>query len=119
MNLKELPKPETLEQAIKTCINYMSDEDFDFVETNGAEAAHHGFGTALRNEWGLWGDTPLSRHFKTRFGLGHGDDMSGLILQGIDAAVKQVEFDPDAAAAHYIDFWRKQGIDPLTQERVA
>lgn len=118
MDLKNLPKPETLEAAIKICISYMSDDDFDFVEQNGAVAAHHGFGTALRNEWGLWHDSTLAKHFKTRFGLGHADDMSGLILQGIDAAVKQEDFDANASAAHYIEFWRKQGIDPLTQERV-
>jgi hypothetical protein len=119
MNLRELPKPTTLEEAIKLCISYMSDADYAYVEENGAVSAHHGFGMAMRNEWGLWHDSPLNQHFKTRFGLGHADDMSGLILEGIDAAVKDQPFDIDGVVGKYKAHWQAAGIDPLTQERVA
>jgi len=111
--------PTTLEQAIKVCINYMSDEDFDYVEAHGATSTHHGFGMAMRNGWGLWQDSPLAQHFKTRFGLGHADDMSGLILEGIDAAVQERSYDPEPTVARFKAHWQQMGIDPLTQERVA
>jgi hypothetical protein len=119
MDLKNLPKPETLESAITLILQYLNDKDLAFIETEGAPAAHHGFGMALRNEWGLWHDSPLNQHFKARFGLGHADDMSDLILQGVDASVKDVEFDPAPHVERYKLHWRKAGIDPLTQERVA
>jgi hypothetical protein len=119
MNLRELPKPKTLDEAIKICLSYMSDEDYDFIERESAMAAHHGFGMAMRNEWGLWHDSPLNQFFKERYGLGHADDMSGLILEGIDAAVKGHDFDVDGLVAKYKAHWKAAGIDPLTQERVA
>jgi hypothetical protein len=40
---------------------------------------HHGFGTFLRNNWGLWGGSRLQLYFFER-GVYHPDDMSGIIL---------------------------------------
>ncbi len=41
---------------------------------------HHGFGMYLRNNWGLWGDSELSRNLY-KMGILHPDDMSGVILK--------------------------------------
>ncbi len=40
---------------------------------------HHGLGTGLRNDWGLWAHSPLYEHLQ-KLGLHNPDDMSGLIL---------------------------------------
>jgi hypothetical protein len=40
---------------------------------------HHGLGTGIRNEWGLWRRSPLNRHFND-LGIHHPDDMSWIIL---------------------------------------
>ena len=40
---------------------------------------HHGLGTWLRNNWGLWGGSRLRKYFTDR-GITHPDDMSGVIL---------------------------------------
>jgi hypothetical protein len=40
---------------------------------------HHGFGTWLRNNWGLWAGSRLAQYFR-QLGISHPDDMSGVIL---------------------------------------
>jgi hypothetical protein len=41
---------------------------------------HFGLGLWMRNNWGLWGDSPLVRWFQAR-GVDHADAMSGVILE--------------------------------------
>ena len=38
---------------------------------------HHGFGTWLRNNWGLWAGSRLAQYFR-QLGMHHPDDMSGI-----------------------------------------
>lgn len=40
---------------------------------------HHGLGTWIRNNWGLWGGSRLQKYFTDR-GVDHPDEMSGVIL---------------------------------------
>ena len=40
---------------------------------------HHGLGTALRNNWGLWSGSPLLKYFTDK-GIRHPDEMSSVIL---------------------------------------
>jgi hypothetical protein len=41
---------------------------------------HHGLGTFLRNNWGLWGGSRLQKYFNER-GVYHPDNISGIILK--------------------------------------
>ena len=41
---------------------------------------HRGFGMWMRNNWGLWGGSRLSKYFNDR-GVSHPEDMSGIILR--------------------------------------
>lgn len=108
--------PTTLEGAIHTIVDNLTEEERDFIKKNGTGCAHMTFGMAMRNGWGLWHGSQLAKHFGARFGLGHADDMSGLILSGVEAAVNGGQFDPDADASGYKEYWAKQDIDPLTQQ---
>ena len=111
--------PSTLEAAIEVSVSGMDAESVAFIKKpDSSPASQHFFaGMAMRNQWELWGDSVLAQHFKERFGLGHADDMSGIILAGIWAAVRGEPFDPEVKAEHYRQFWVRQGIDPLTQEK--
>ena len=40
---------------------------------------HHGLGTWIRNNWGLWGGSRLQKYFTDK-GMAHPDDMSSVIL---------------------------------------
>lgn len=42
-------------------------------------AYHHGLGTSLRNNWGLWGVSRLKKYFTDR-GITHPDNMSSVVL---------------------------------------
>lgn len=111
--------PHTLDEAIDILYNSLDDDELAFVKSEGVAGMHHGFGTAIRNFWGLWNkDSVLGEHFRTTYGLGHADDMSGLILGGLAAKVNGVEFDRQAEVARYYEHWANAGVDPLTLESV-
>lgn len=75
---------------------------------------HHTMGQAVRNDFGLWLDSPLAKHFEDRFGLGHADDMSAIILDALFADIRGLPYDPENAARHYRDYWTRQGVSPRT-----
>lgn len=113
--------PETLEAAIDSLYASLAEDDKTYMRTPESTPGkeHMWAGRNLRNAWNLWGARPevstvLCDHFKARFGLGCADDMSGMILAGLWARVRGEAYDPDADAAHYHEFWRKQGRNALT-----
>lgn len=112
-------QPRTLQEAVDLLLAGVEDEDRPFIRENPPESAHFMFGMYLRNEWHLWEtDTPLVQWFRTELGLGHADDMSGIILGSFWAAMRGETFDMQAEVRRYHEHWQRQGIDPVTQERI-
>jgi hypothetical protein len=114
--------PKTYEQALAFLLKSLNAEDIAYIR-EGNNISHHGFGTAIRNTWNLWGarkgaSTALRDEFVSRFKLGHADDMSGFILSHVEAIVNDKAFLPRREIDIYHEHWRKMGIDPVTQERV-
>jgi hypothetical protein len=109
--------PATLEDAIDAVIAGMDDDSLTFVRSGDSTpgSQHHFAGMGLRNKWGLWHDSVLAKHFKARFGLGHADDMSGMILAGVWAKVRGEPYDAQEDATHYHKFWARNGRDSLSQ----
>ena len=117
INLKKY-SPKTLEEAATVLYNDLDDEEKDTIKFSPSDAFHHTVGRDIRNEWGLWSGSTLREHFKTVYGLGHADDMSGLILTSLKTLV---DGDPinkgiDDEVAYYKKFWKSMNIDPLTQK---
>jgi hypothetical protein len=110
--------PKTLEEAAGLIVADLRPEDREYIAKEGTAGAHHTFGMAMRNDWGLWHNSELAQHFKTVYGLGHADDMSGMILSSVEAQVKGTAFDANAEAEQYKAYWRKQNIDPLIVEKL-
>jgi hypothetical protein len=54
-------------------------QDISIIEKSEMINYHHGFGTWLRNNWGLWKGLRLATYFRST-GTNHPDDMSGMIL---------------------------------------
>lgn len=107
-------EPKTLEEAVDLIDKNLDDGERDYIRAEGVIGLHHGPGTALRNAW-LWkAEHPLSQHFRTRFGLGHADDMSSLILDGLEAKVNGKPYDPMPHVEEFKQHWRDAGVDPLT-----
>lgn len=110
--------PLTFEEAVQEVIEDLLEAAIPKKETE-IGLYHHGYGTALRNEWGLWVEgTPLRSHMKERFGLGHADDLSGLILGKALADYRGESFDIEAEVLHYKKHWQRYNVDPLTQKQL-
>lgn len=112
------PTPETLEEAVDRIVEGLADTERDMVKKYGAGSQHHGVGTSIRNHWGLWTGSALKTHFMTTYGLGHADDMSGLILFGVDAKVTGNPFDVKKEVARYKEYWINMMLDPLTLMKI-
>jgi len=67
---------------------------------------HHGLGTWLRNNWGLWKGSQLSKWFNET-GIRHPDDMSGIILDSFWRHLKGRPIRLDEQVEHYQDYWKK------------
>jgi hypothetical protein len=111
--------PKTLEEAVDHICSSLTGSEVKYLRSEGAISTHHGFGTMMRNYWGLWEhDSPLAIHFREEYGIGHADDMSGLILTAIDQRLNSQPQQLDAEVESYKDHWAQYNIDPLTQKPI-
>jgi len=67
---------------------------------------HHGFGTWMRNDWGLWGGSRLAKWFNTQ-GIRHPDDMSGIILDSFWRHLNNKPIKLDEQVKYYQDYWKE------------
>lgn len=70
---------------------------------------HHGFGTYLRNNWGLWGNSELAKNL-SEMGIFHPDDMSAIILDSYQRKLKGEEIKIEEQLKYYQDYWKENGI---------
>jgi hypothetical protein len=104
--------PKTLDEALNVMMAGLTDDDRKFIEEAGedyAGVAHFGCGMAMRNSWGLWGNSPLSRYF-ARLGIYHAEDMSGIINLAFSRRVRGKEIELDKLVQGYRDYWEKEDI---------
>lgn len=107
--------PATVEQAVDALIASFCAEEVRVLRTmdHADVRLHFGPGRAIRNAWSLWEDTPLKRDAVRRFGIAHGDDISGLIFTWALAKIRKQPFDPESHCQRYKDHWASQGMDAL------
>ena len=65
---------------------------------------HHGFGTWLRNNWGLWQGERLAKYFNEK-GIFHPDDMSGIILDTFQLHLNGKPLELEKKIQFYKDYW--------------
>lgn len=101
------PIPATLDEAIDRLFGNLSPEEHSMIASTDkcAIRLHTSVGMGLRNEWGLWSGSPLKTHFEETFGLHHADDMSSMILDGLECRVKGLPFNPKGKAKESFDYW--------------
>lgn len=73
-------------------------------ENKAIAMAHHGFGTMLRNELGLWNDGSLVPFFND-LGIYHADDMSGIIITSYHRKKNGKKIMMRKQIQRYIKFW--------------
>jgi hypothetical protein len=100
---KKLP-PETLQRM-------RSGSEPDMIEY------HHGLGTWIRNNWGLWSCGPLYQYFH-RIGLEHPDDMSGVIFTSFWRYLRDKPLDVEGQVRKCQLYWRyAKHPDPSSNPR--
>jgi hypothetical protein len=67
---------------------------------------HHGVGTWMRNNWGLWKGSQLAKYFN-QLGIHHPDDMSGIILHSYWRHIHGKPIDLEAQVHRYQEFWAR------------
>jgi hypothetical protein len=114
-------QPTNLYEAVDILISSLDDKELEEVKQHDPAEYHFGFGRSMRNNWGLWQkDSPLATWFRDNLGLGHADDMSGVILEMAFRKVKDLPVDINwlcAKVNYYKNYWTRLGVDALTQEK--
>lgn len=103
------PIPTTWEDAVFRICSNLNEEEKENLKEHGYAVFHHGLGTAIRNNWGLWNeDSDLHKSFKEGLGLFHADDMSGIILRAAEATARGEPNNPKGWAEEYKNYWKEQ-----------
>lgn len=102
-------KPET----VKECFDHL-DQMFDdtskyhfmtLPEDHSISMLHHGFGTWIRNNWGLWGNSALKKSLVDS-GMAHPDDMSSVILKAYHRKLNDSTLSITDEAQKYERYWK-------------
>lgn len=79
--------PTTLEEAVLQLMEMVQVEELRWFAAIPFESAsarvHSTWGRTLRNQWGLWRNSPLAQWFQKELKLDHADDMSAVILAAL------------------------------------
>jgi len=82
----------------------------ELPEDEFAYKFHHGAGTAIRNDLGLWFDeTPISKFFQS-IDINHGDDRSGILMTCVHRKLKNEAFEIEDQKEKYITHWKAYGF---------
>jgi len=103
--------PTKLSECFKQLDDILSDApDGDWFkdadEDDAIAQSHHGLGTWIRNNWGLFEEDGQLHEYFTKLGLKHPDDMSGVILTSYHRHLNNKELELDGQIKNYIQFWK-------------
>jgi hypothetical protein len=102
--------PENLDAALAALEELLPEaEKLEFKsaeESRAVTSAHFGIGRWIRNEWGLWRESPLARYFLA-LGVEHPDDMSGIILRSFWRRLNGRPLEVQAQASCYQRWWKE------------
>ncbi|MBX7204572.1 MAG: hypothetical protein K1X81_04060 [Bacteroidia bacterium] len=76
------------------------------TEVEYISALHFSFGMHLRNNWGLWAESDLSKYFNS-LGIYHPDDMSSIILKCFHQFVNTGTYSFKEKVNYYKEYWTK------------
>lgn len=111
--MSEKIRPTKLSECFKQLDDILSEApDGDWFksaeEDDAITQSHHGLGTWIRNNWGLWEEEGQLHSYLKHLGLNHPDDMSGVILTSYHRHINDIELGLDEQIKHYIEFWKNQ-----------
>ena len=80
-------------------------ETIEMSEREFAAGMHFGLGIWMRNNWGLWNGSRLSKYFND-CGIFHADDMSGIILDSYHRYLRNDDIDIEGQIDYYKDYYK-------------
>ena len=95
--------------SIKAKIKTLTEEEF-------SGKYHLGFGMWMRNNWGLWKGSRLSKYFNS-IGIYHPDDMTGIIFDSYHRQLAGHEIKLAEQVKYYQDYWEKAKKDDLERKK--
>lgn len=106
--------PKTLDEAVNVLYKELEKDEQFFLEVKegrkNLNVLHHTTGMQIRNSWGFWSGSELRDSFLD-MDIFHADDMSGIILDKLQAKVRGKEFDLNKEIRRYQKHWEKIGVD--------
>ncbi len=107
--------PNNLDECIEFIVSSMTEKDLQWAKGckdkwDFIALLHHGYGTSLRNNWGLWDKESILHKYFRNIGIWHADDMSGIILTSVYRKIKGQEIDLEGQIKFYQEYWAKEGI---------
>jgi hypothetical protein len=110
---EEIYVPKDLDDCFVELKKMLSKEDIEKIK-DGTEHEmiryHFGLGMWMRNNWGLWSGSRLSRSFNEK-GIHHPDDMSGIILNSFWRHLNNKPIQLDEQIKFYQEYWKKAGVE--------
>lgn len=97
--------------SVKAKIRALTEDEF-------SGKYHFGVGMWMRNNWGLWKESRLSKYFNS-LGIYHPDDMTGIIFDSYHRQLTGHERKLDEQIKHYQDYWEKAKKDELERKNRA
>ena len=94
--------------SIKTKIKALTEAEF-------SGKYHFGFGMWMRNNWGLWKGSRLSKYFNS-IGVYHPDDMTGIIFDSYHRQLTGHEIKLNEQVKYYQNYWAKSKKDDLERK---
>lgn len=116
--IDEFPQDENIPTNLDEAIEILNTEENrqyaqEHEKNEFLYGLHHGFGTGIRNSWGLWHNSDLAQWFKER-GIHHADDMSSIILTSYHRKVNGKDIKLEEQIKEYRDYWNS--VDPNVNE---
>ena len=107
---EEIYIPKNLDDAFDQLDQLLSSENIYTLKALQSEddlaRYHFGLGLWMRNNWGLWRGSRLTKHFND-LGIYHPDDMSAIILVSYWRRLNNLPIKLEEQIKYYQDFWEK------------
>ena len=102
--------PCNLEECLETLDNSFASQNKDAIKNGEIGLLHHGIGTSIRNNWGLWTESCL-RDWFNKHDVWHADDMSTIILESYKRHLNNQPIDLEGQVQYYNDHWASRGVN--------
>lgn len=101
-------KPANLTEAVNRLLEIVTDTSKQKIklmtEDEFVKRSHFGLGLSIRNQWGLWKRSRLTKYFNS-IGVYHPDDMSAIILTCFYRELQHKDWEVEKQVLYYKNYW--------------